>query len=72
MLPELRSTDQPASRTPADQQPRIVEQAPESSYSINRQQAQDARHHGRCGPEGQLCRRRFGEQARRVDVEVSR
>ena len=40
--------------------------------STDRQQTQDARHHGRKGPEGQLCRRRVEEQAWRVDVEVSR
>ena len=51
MLPELRSTGKPASRTPAGQQPRIAEQVPESSNSINRQQAQDARHRGRYGTE---------------------
>ena len=71
MLPELRSTDQSARRTPAGQQPRIVEQVLESSHSINRQQAQDARHRGWYGPEGQWCRKRVEEQARRVDVEVS-
>ena len=70
MLPELRSTGQPASRTPAGQQPRIAEQVPESSHSINRQQAQDARHRGRYGTEVQLRRRRVEEQARRVDVGV--
>ena len=51
--------------------PRIAEQVPESSHSFNRQQAQDARRRGRYGPEGQWCRKRVGEQARRVDVEVS-
>ena len=34
-------------------------------------QAQDARHHGRYGPEGQVCRWRVEEQARRFNVEVS-
>ena len=68
MLPELRSTDKSARRTPAGQQPRIVEQALESSHSINRQQAQDVRHQGRYGPEVQLRRRQVEEQARRVDV----
>ena len=68
---ELRPTDQSARRTPAGQQPRIVEQVLESSHSFNRRQTQDARHHGWYGPEEQLCRRRVDEQARRVDVEDS-